>query len=253
MYLKIIKTITTDRRVSAMKTVTQLLALCLCCALLPAGALAAPDVLFEASVALQDGAAPTQFSVTKSDADAEDWPDDPILQIAVTPPDAPGYTLVFPSQESAEFAIAPLLHFTDMNGDGSLDIAALYVMGASNVFYTYFLYDPADQRLHYASQLGILANAAYDADHNVILSQVSDGVMLQYYTLFGFADGQPAALGTAYMEEEETEQGSTLHTNVTAQSGEVLLDTVLSCGDHATVWNAQYEAMMQVLLDLNRQ
>lgn len=146
-----------------------------------------------------------------------------------------------------------LIRFTDINGDGFLDVEALYAQGASNVFCTYFLFDPAGQRFHYAAVLGILANAAYDADRQTILSQISDGVLHREYALFGFANGQPVALGTADIEELDEEQGCTIQCSVTAADDTVLLDTTTAydvCD--STAWNTQYETLMQVLLNLSQ-
>lgn len=81
-----------------MKTAKRWLILGVCCCLLPAGAFAAaPDVLFETSVALYDGAEPTQFRVTQSAESAADFPDDAALAMEITPPEGDGYTLLFPS------------------------------------------------------------------------------------------------------------------------------------------------------------
>ncbi len=238
-----------------MKNIKGFLIVCLLClTLLPIGAFAAAaEPLFEAAVSLREGDAPTQFRVTQSAEPAADWPDEAALAMEVTPPDAASYTLLFPCMEGVEYDIAAqYLYFEDMNGDGILDVGALYAQGASNISYTYYLFDPADGQLHYASQLGILSNAYYDPDKQVILAQENDGVMLQYYSLFGFADGTPVALGTAEMEVLEAGKSFSIHTLVQAADGAVLLDeTVPFDGANADTWNAQYEALLQILTGIS--
>lgn len=238
-----------------MKNTKWLLIVCLLCiTLLPAGAFAAAAApLFETAVALRDGDAPTQFSVTQSAEPAAGWPNEAALAMEVTPPDAESYTILFPCMEGVEYDImAQYLYFDDMNGDGILDVGALYAQGASNISYTYYLFDPADGQLHYASQLGILSNAYYDPDKQVILAQENDGVMLQYYSVFGFADGTPVALGTAQMEVLEADKSFSIHTLVQSASGEVLLDeTVPFDGSSADTWNAQYEALLEILMGIS--
>lgn len=214
----------------------------------PAGA---EGALFEAEAALQEGEAPTLFSVYPSADPAEDWPDDPALQVQVTPPDGEPYSFVFPSYEGYETgSLLPLLSFADINGDGFVDVEALFALGASNMTSTYYLYDPADHRLHYSQVLGALSNAIYDPQEHIILSQVSDGAARQYYTLFGLRDGAPVLLRTACIMAVLTGETYVLQTGVSsAVTGAVLLDeSVPFAGDESAVWNAQYEGMMQALL-----
>lgn len=215
----------------------------------PAGA---EEALFEASAVLREGDAPTLFSVYPSAEHAEGFPDDPALYVQVTPPDGEPYTFLFPSTESGDMEFLPLLQFADMNGDRLMDVEAVFALGASNLFCTYYLFDPADGRVHYAATLGMLANAYYDADLNVILSQVSDGAATQYYSLFAVVDGVPLLVRTASMDATVPQGDDTvLLTQVfSADTGEVLLDeSVPFTGDQSAVWNAQYEKMMQVLLE----
>ena len=238
----------------------------LCCTLLPLSAFAdAAEPLFEASVALQEGAVPTQFRVTQSAVSAPAFPDDPALAMEITPPDGESYTILFPSLEGyVGGPLAPLLRFEDMNGDGILDVNALFVMGASNVSSTYYLYDPADQHLHYAAPLGILSNAEYDPDRHIIFSQESDGVMRQFYFVFGLQDGQPVGLRSASLEVpcwssrlrsaslEVLEEGEAfrIHTRVITATGDTLLnDLVPFDGSDSTIYNKQHEDMMQMLLE----
>ena len=119
----------------------------------------ADSALFEASVSLQSGAEPTQFRVYASTEHATGFPDDPALLAEVTPPAGDPYTFLFPSYESNQNGLLPLLHFTVMNGDGNLDVEAVFALGASNLTCTYYLFDPADGQVHYSAVLGALANA----------------------------------------------------------------------------------------------
>lgn len=210
----------------------------------------AETALFEASVALKEGDEPTLFSVFTSAEHAEGFPDDPALLVQVTPQGGTPYTFLFPSYEGDGAGIVPLLRFADMNGDGLLDVEAVFALGASNLTCTYYLFDPADGKVHYASVLGALANAYYDAVSGVILSQSSEGAVTQYYSLFDVAEGVPALVRTATMDAAQGD-GTTLITQVTsADTGMLLLDeSVPFTGDQSAVWNAQYEKMMQVLLE----
>ncbi|HPJ02527.1 MAG TPA: hypothetical protein PKU80_06785 [Candidatus Limiplasma sp.] len=211
----------------------------------------ADSALFEAAVSLQSGAEPTQFRVYASTEHAAGFPDDPALLAEVTPPAGDPYTFLFPSDESNQNDILPLLRFTDMNGDGNLDVEAVFVLGASNLTCTYYLFDPADGQMHYSAVLGALANAVYDAQLNVILSQVSDGAATQYYSLFDLAEGVPVLARTAWMDAVPQGDAYTLSINVTsAITGEVLLeDSVPFQDDESALWNAQYDRMMLALLD----
>jgi|GEM_PF-3594242 len=224
----------------------------LCCTLLPLSAFAdAAEPLFEASVALQEGAAPTQFRVTQSAVSAPAFPDDPALAMEITPPDGESYTILFPSMEGyVGDHLAPLLRFEDMNGDGILDVNALFVMGASNVNSTYYLYDPADQYLHYAEPLGILPNAEYDPERHIIYSYESDGVMRQYYSVFGLQNGQPVGLRSASLEVLEEGEAFRIHTRVITATGDTLLNALVPFdGSDSTIYNKQHEDMMQMLLE----
>ena len=213
---------------------------------------AATEPLFEASVALAEGSEPTQFSVFPSEEHAADFPDDPACRLQITPPDGQMYTLLFPSYESAESDLVPLLRFADMNEDGFLDVEAVYILGASNLTTTYYLYDPADGKLHYAAALGVLSNAFYDAELGIILSQNSDGAATRHYTLFDVREGVPVLTRTALMDATVQQgDGFVLITQVKSEStGEFLLDETTSFdGDESAVWNTQYEQMMQTLLE----
>ena len=85
----------------------------------------------------------------------------------------------------------------------------------------------------------------------MILSQVSDGAATQYYSLFDLAEGVPVLVRTAWMDAVPQGDAYMLSINVTsAITGEVLLeDSVPFQDDESALWNAQYERMMQVLLD----
>lgn len=212
----------------------------------------AETALFEASVALKEGDEPTLFSVFTSAEHAEGFPDDPALLVQVTPQGGTPYTFLFPSYEGDGAEIVPLLRFADMNGDGLLDVEAVFALGASNLTCTYYLLDPADGKVHYASVLGALANAYYDAVSGVILSQSSEGAVTQFYSLFSVAEGVPALVRTATMDGTVAQgDGFLLLTQVTsAVTNEPLLDeSVPFSGDDSAVWNAQYEKMMQALLE----
>ncbi len=227
---------------------------CISCILMascaPAGA---ESALFEAEVALQAGEEPTLFCVYPSADPAEAWPDDPALQAQVAPPDGEPYSFVFPSYEGNETgSMVPLLRFADMNGDGILDAEALFALGASNLTSTYFLYDPADCRLHYSPVLGALFNAVYDPGKHIVLSQINDGAARKYYAVYGFREGVPVLLRTAYMEASITEKDDdVLLTSVTsAVTGAILLEeSVPFSGDDSALWDAQYERLMQALLE----
>lgn len=212
----------------------------------------AETALFEASAALKEGDVPTMFSVYPSAEHAEGFPDDPALLAQAVTPDGEFYSFLFPSYESGDTGFLPLLRFTDINGDGCLDVEAVFALGASNLSCTYFLYDPADGRVRYNAELGLLSNAYYDAERGVILSQVSDGAATQYYSLFDVAEGVPALVRTATMDGTAAQgEGYLLLTRViSAKTGEVLLDeSVPFSGDQSAVWNAQYEKLMRALLE----
>jgi len=204
--------------------------------------------LFEADIALAEGQATTHFSVWTSTEHAEAFPDDTALLARVAPPDGEDYSFLFPSYEGSDaYAMVPLLRFADMNGDGLVDVEALFAQGASNTSSTYFLYDPADGRLHYSAELGILSNAVYVAEEQVILSLVNDGAARQYYSLFGFMDATPALLRTASIEAFEANESPYLQISVaSAVTGDMLLEETVSFnGDQSAIWDAQYMRMMQ--------
>lgn len=175
---------------------------CLCLS----GAAHAQPPVFDCDATLRRGMPPMRFQVyATGEMDSEDMP---IYRMEITAGDGTQLpSLTFPSREGTD-GLALLLRFVDINLDGYQDVEATRAMGASNLYSSYFLYDPAANAFELCPALDCLSNYALYPGQRLIFNHEQDGIATGIYSLFVINEEKPVLFRRASILFDQGDDGT---------------------------------------------
>ncbi len=195
--------------------------------MIPCLSVAEDAPLFSAAITLHEGMAPLTFTVYDTGTKDAASDDDSIYRIQITGSvEGTMNPLLFDYSNGDE--MVPLLQFVDLNSDGYLDIEALHVVGASNRYSTYFLYNETEKQFDAAPVLSNLSSYQIYPKQKLILNWEHDSAVTGIYTLYRFVDGKPVLWREASVLYDDRDNGESIRELVTEYDGSghqtVLLD-----------------------------
>lgn len=232
------------------------LCLALCAALLPAMGACAETPVFTASVALSLGAEETAFAVYASDEPFEGGDGAFVYRLEYTKKgETAPRALTFPCFGETE--MVPLLRFVDLNFDGHLDLEALCVMGATNLYCTYFLNDGDDAGFTYAPLFDTLSSYDLYAEQRMIVNYQHESAASGVYTIYRYEEGallpyvyRVASFLSDYDEQTQTLSYRDFVAEYDAQGNETVLLLKTRSADFDTeAWQVWYDERMALLFD----